>query len=96
MIDEKVMSDNSMITQADYMKYQEYISSLLDIGASKIVYVSGLELFNYQSIKGSKTDNIVEILQDGGDILEIVYFRDGDIYKKMEFTLDSNRVLLLD
>lgn len=91
MIDEKVMSDNSMIIQADYMKYQEYISSLVNMGDLKIVYVSGLELFNYEPIKGSKMDNIVEILENGGNVSEIVYFRDGDIYKKMEFTLDSNR-----
>lgn len=91
MIDEKIMSDNSMIIQADYMKYQEYISNLVNVGNSKIVYVSGLELFNYQPIKGSKIDNIVERLENGGNISEIVYFRDGDIYKKMEFTLDSDR-----
>lgn len=91
MINEKIMSNNSMITQADYMKYQEYISSLVDIRDAKIVYISGLELFNYQPIKGSKIDNVVEILKNGGSITEIVYFRDGDTYKQMEFTLDSNR-----
>ena len=90
MIDEKIMSDNAMITQEDYMRYEEYISSLVDVGDSKIVYISGLEDHNYEPIKGAKTDNIVEILKNGGSISESVYFRDGDTYKQMKFTLDAN------
>ena len=90
MIDEKIMSDNAMITQEDYMRYEEYISSLVDVGDSKIVYISGLEDHNYESIKGAKADNIVEILGNGGSISESVYFRDGDTYKQMNFTLDAN------
>lgn len=89
MIDEKIMSDNAMITQEDYMRYEEYISSLVDVGDSKIVYISGLEDHNYEPIKGAKTDNIVEILKNGGSISESVYFRDGDTYKQMNFTLDA-------
>lgn len=89
MIDEKIMSDNAMITQEDYMRYEEYISSLVDVGDSKIVYISGLEDHNYEPIKGAKTDNIVEILKNGGSISENVYFRDGDTYKQMNFTLDA-------
>ena len=90
MIDEKIMSDNAMITQEDYMRYEEYISSLVDVGDSKIVYISGLENHNYEPIKGAKADNIVEILGNGGSISESVYFRDGDTYKQMNFTLDAN------
>ena len=90
MIDEKIMSDNAMITQEDYMRYEEYISSLVDVGDSKIVYISGLENHNYEPIKGAKADNIVEILGNGGSISESVYFRDGDTYKQMKFTLDAN------
>ena len=90
MIDEKIMSDNAMITQEDYMRYEEYISSLVDVGDSKIVYISGLENHNYEPIKGAKADNIVEILENGGSISESVYFRDGDTYKQMNFTLDAN------
>ena len=90
MIDEKIMSDNAMITQEDYMRYEEYISSLVDVGDSKIVYISGLENHNYEPIKGAKADNIVEILENGGRISESVYFRDGDTYKQMNFTLDAN------
>ena len=89
MIDEKIMSDNAMITQEDYMRYEEYISSLVDVGDSKIVYISGLEDHNYKPIKGSKVDNFVEILESGGSISESVYFRDGDTYKQMNFTLDA-------
>ena len=89
MIDEKIMSDNAMITQEDYMRYEEYISSLVDVGDSKILYISGLEDHNYEPIKGAKTDNIVEILKNGGSISESVYFRDGDTYKQMNFTLDA-------
>ena len=89
MIDEKIMSDNAMITQEDYMRYEEYISSLVDVGDSKIVYISGLEDHNYEPIKGAKADNIVEILENGGSISESVYFRDGDTYKQMNFTLDA-------
>ena len=89
MIDEKIMSDNAMITQEDYMRYEEYISSLVDVGDSKIVYISGLENHNYEPIKGAKADNIVEILGNGGSISESVYFRDGDTYKQMNFTLDA-------
>ena len=83
------ISDNAMITQEDYMRYEEYISSLVDVGDSKIVYISGLEDHNYEPIKGAKTDNIVEILKNGGSISESVYFRDGDTYKQMNFTLDA-------
>ena len=89
MIDEKIMSDKAMITQEDYMRYEEYISSLVDVGDSKIVYISGLEYHDYEPIKGAKTDNIVEILENGGSISESVYFRDGDTYKQMNFTLDA-------
>ena len=89
MIDEKIMSDNAMITQEDYMRYEEFISSLVDVGDSKIVYISGLENHNYEPIKGAKADNIVEILENGGSISESVYFRDGDTYKQMNFTLDA-------
>ena len=89
MIDEKIMSDNAMITQEDYMRYEEYISSLVDVGDSKIVYISGLEDHSYEPIKGAKADNIIEILENGGSISESVYFRDGDTYKQMNFTLDA-------
>ena len=89
MIDGKIMNNNAMITQEDYMRYEEYISSLVDVGDSKIVYISGLEDHNYKPIKGSKVDNFVEILESGGSISESVYFRDGDTYKQMNFTLDA-------
>ena len=89
MIDEKIMSDNAMITQEDYMRYEEYISSLVDVGDSKIVYISGLEDHSYEPIKGAKADNIIEILENGGSISESIYFRDGDTYKQMNFTLDA-------
>ena len=89
MIDEKIMSGNAMITQEDYMRYEEYISSLVDVGDSKIVYISGLEDHSYEPIKGAKADNIIEILENGGSISESVYFRDGDTYKQMNFTLDA-------
>ena len=72
MIDEKIMSDNAMITQEDYMRYEEYISSLVDVGDSKIVYISGLEHHSYEPIKGAKADNIIEILENASDKLNFV------------------------
>lgn len=92
MSDTKIMTDLEVLYQADYLKYQEFISRGLDIGEKEIVYITGLEANPYEEIIEGEY-NLKEVL---GNIKHLVkkymYLRNGEKYTRVTIYIDAKGV----
>lgn len=92
MSDTKIMTDLEVLYQADYLKYQEFISRGLDIGEKEIVYITGLEANPYEEIIEGEY-NLKEVL---GNIKHLVkkymYLRNGETYTRVTIYIDAKGV----
>lgn len=92
MSDTKIMTDLEVLYQADYLKYQEFISRGLDIGEKEIVYITGLEANPYEEIIEGEY-NLKEVLENIKHLVKkYMYLRNGDAYTRVTIYIDTNGV----
>jgi len=92
MSDTKIMTDLEVLYQADYLKYQEFISRGLDIGKKEIVYITGLEANPYEEIIEGEY-NLKEVLENIKHLVKkYMYLRNGEIYTRVTIYIDAKGV----
>lgn len=92
MIDGDIMKDEEIIAQDEYLKYQQFITSQLnlDLGNSELVHI--LRISDDELI-GSFDDYLTALKESDNQFSEIIYIREENEYKKIEITFDKSGII---
>ena len=88
---EETMNDRDMLYQADYLEYQNFLMSGIDLGNNELVFISGLEGLPFDAT--DVREPTIKKLLEKEKVTEKIFVRSGDVYKVANITFDKNGVI---
>lgn len=89
MIDGEIMSNQEMLYQEDYLKYQDFITKGLNLSDYNLVYISGLGGLTFEEVYEGETSKRQLLESSTEPFTETIYLRQGDEYKMATVTFDK-------